>query len=61
MARTFNCGIGMVAIVAPDQVETVTQVLTATGETVHRIGRIVPRGPGAPGTLLLRTDKSWPG
>ena len=40
MARTFNCGIGMVAIVAASEVEAVEQQLEKAGETVHRIGRI---------------------
>ena len=40
MTRTFNCGIGMVAIVAAGEVEAVTQELEQAGETVHRIGRI---------------------
>lgn len=46
MARTFNTGIGMVVIVAPDQVERVTASLTDAGETVHRIGHVEdgPRG-----------------
>ena len=40
LARTFNCGIGMVAIVSePDVVEAIER-LEAAGETVHRIGRI---------------------
>ncbi|QQN73106.1 phosphoribosylformylglycinamidine cyclo-ligase [Croceicoccus sp. YJ47] len=41
MARTFNCGIGMVLSVAPDEVESLTADLKAAGETVHRIGEIV--------------------
>jgi len=46
MARTFNCGIGMVAIVRDDQAQTVQQALEQAGETIHRIGSIVagPRG-----------------
>jgi phosphoribosylformylglycinamidine cyclo-ligase len=40
MARTFNCGVGMVAIVAEDQVDHVARELEAAGETVLRIGRI---------------------
>ncbi|MBA3666127.1 MAG: phosphoribosylformylglycinamidine cyclo-ligase [Sphingomonas sp.] len=40
LSRTFNCGIGMVAIVHEDEVEAVTAALTAMGETLHRIGRI---------------------
>ena len=60
MARTFNCGIGMVAVVEAVAVERVVAALTAAGETVARIGRIVPRGDGAPGTKLLHTEKTWP-
>ena len=46
LARTFNCGIGMVAIVAERCAEEVTSVLAAAGETVTQIGTIEagPRG-----------------
>jgi phosphoribosylformylglycinamidine cyclo-ligase len=44
MARTFNCGIGMVLAVAPADADAVTADLAAAGETVHRIGHIAP-GP----------------
>ena len=40
MARTFNCGVGMVVIVAEDLVDPVTTELEGAGETVLRIGRI---------------------
>ena len=40
MARTFNCGIGMVVIVSSDEAEAVTAALTASDETVFTIGRI---------------------
>ncbi|PZO77145.1 MAG: phosphoribosylformylglycinamidine cyclo-ligase [Mesorhizobium amorphae] len=43
MMRTFNCGIGMVAVVAAGQAAQVAAVLQAAGETVTPIGRIVPR------------------
>ena len=53
MARTFNCGIGMVAIVASGRVEAVTDALTAAGETVFRIGEIIdgPRGCTVSGSV----------
>ena len=41
MARTFNCGIGMVAIVAPDDESAIGDALEAAGETVWRIGKVV--------------------
>lgn len=40
MARTFNCGIGMVVIVSADEAEAVTAALEAASETVFAIGRI---------------------
>lgn len=40
MARTFNCGIGMIAVVSADKADSVAQALEAAGETVHRIGTI---------------------
>ncbi|MEM7690192.1 MAG: phosphoribosylformylglycinamidine cyclo-ligase [Pseudomonadota bacterium] len=40
MARTFNCGVGMVLSVAADDVETVTARLEEAGETVMRVGEI---------------------
>lgn len=46
MARTFNCGVGMVAIVNPEQASEVTSALEGAGEIVIEIGRIEegPRG-----------------
>jgi phosphoribosylaminoimidazole synthetase len=42
--RTFNCGIGMVIVVASGQAAQVAAVLQEAGETVKPVGRIVPRG-----------------
>ena len=41
MLKTFNCGIGMVAVVAREQAEEVMTLLAAQGETVFPIGRLV--------------------
>jgi len=43
MMRTFNCGIGMVMVVASGQAAQVAAVLQEAGEKVEPIGRIVPR------------------
>jgi len=50
MARTFNCGIGMVAVVSRERESEALAALRGAGETVFPIGRIVARKPGdAPG------------
>jgi phosphoribosylformylglycinamidine cyclo-ligase len=43
MMRTFNCGIGMVMVVAAGQAAQVAAVLAQAGEEVTTIGRILPR------------------
>jgi len=42
LLRTFNCGIGMIAIVKPDAVDQVSEVLAANGESVTRLGEVMP-------------------
>jgi phosphoribosylformylglycinamidine cyclo-ligase len=53
MHRVFNCGIGMVVVVAAADAEPAAALLTAAGEAVFRIGSVVPRAPGAPGTVVV--------
>jgi phosphoribosylformylglycinamidine cyclo-ligase len=43
MNRTFNNGIGMVIVVKAEAADAVKAALTAQGESVHTIGRVVPR------------------
>ncbi len=42
MLKTFNSGIGMVLVVAPEQADAVEAVLTGAGERISRIGRVAP-------------------
>ncbi|KQQ44414.1 phosphoribosylformylglycinamidine cyclo-ligase [Methylobacterium sp. Leaf125] len=44
MLRTFNCGIGMVVVVAPESVSAVSKALDLGGASPVRLGRITPRG-----------------
>ncbi|MBB3314227.1 phosphoribosylformylglycinamidine cyclo-ligase [Rhizobium sp. BK181] len=55
MLRTFNCGIGMIAVVSAESVATVTAALEAEGETVVTLGRMIARAEGAGGTLYKGT------
>ena len=42
LLRTFNYGIGMIAIVKADAVKAVSDVLGASGETVAHLGEVIP-------------------
>ncbi len=48
MNRTFNNGIGMVAVVDAAEAEATAATLREQGETVYTIGIIAPQGSGAP-------------
>jgi phosphoribosylformylglycinamidine cyclo-ligase len=53
MHRVFNCGIGMVLVVAPHNAGYARERLERSGETVWQIGRIEPRQAGQPQTVVL--------
>ena len=55
MARTFNCGIGMVAIVAAENESQIGDALEAAGETVWRIGRVT-RASGEERSVVTGLD-----
>ncbi|MBX9825027.1 MAG: phosphoribosylformylglycinamidine cyclo-ligase [Xanthobacteraceae bacterium] len=48
MLRTFNCGIGMIAVVEPRKAGAVMKVLEREGETVLRLGEVVTAAGGKP-------------
>jgi phosphoribosylformylglycinamidine cyclo-ligase len=56
MARTFNCGVGMIAVVAPDQADAVKASLESAGEAVFTIGR-VEQGPK--GCTVRGSVETW--
>jgi len=41
MLRTFNCGIGMIVVTAPQDADRVTAAFTAAGEKATRIGEVI--------------------
>jgi len=46
MLRTFNCGIGMIAVVDPGKADAVIKMLNEHGETARPIGTVVPCAAG---------------
>ena len=57
-ARTFNCGIGMAIVVAPDDAKEVADLLAAAGESVFAIGRIAA---GEKGCTIAASAETWGG
>jgi phosphoribosylformylglycinamidine cyclo-ligase len=61
MARTFNCGIGMIAVVSASHASKAIAALEAQGETVRQIGQI--RAAASPkadaSTQLLHALEAW--
>lgn len=53
--KTLNLGVGMVAIVKPENVDQVIKNLEAAGETVYKIGQLVERTGDMPGCVVRNT------
>ncbi len=56
MARTFNCGIGLIAAVRPDVAPDVIHNLESAGETVFTVGRVVE---GMRGCTVRGSAETW--
>jgi len=59
MNRTFNCGIGMIAVVSPDHAADIMALLRENGETVAPIGEITATAPGEPQVVLHDLEDAW--
>ena len=59
MLRTFNCGLGMIVVVAAGDAARVTDALKAEGETVSRIG-IIERAPAVEADCIVEgAERLW--
>ncbi len=59
LSRTFNCGIGMVAVVAEADAEEAARLLRQGGETVFTIGRIRARRGDEAQSQVLHAAEAW--
>jgi phosphoribosylformylglycinamidine cyclo-ligase len=48
MLRVFNCGIGMVLVVPPEEADDIVERATGLGERIYRIGSIEAKAPDDP-------------
>ncbi len=53
MHRVFNCGIGMIVVVADKDAAAAMKLLTVAGEAVYRIGAIRARSAGEAQTTVI--------
>ncbi|WP_138380079.1 phosphoribosylformylglycinamidine cyclo-ligase [Luteithermobacter gelatinilyticus] len=59
MAKTFNCGIGMIAVVAEKDVEKAMALFQEHGEIVSRIGKVIERQANDPATVVIGQAGDW--
>jgi phosphoribosylformylglycinamidine cyclo-ligase len=59
MLRTFNCGVGMIAVLAPETAAAAIEQFTANGETVMRLGEVIPGEGDARVDFRGHLDLSW--
>jgi phosphoribosylformylglycinamidine cyclo-ligase len=59
MLRTFNCGIGMIAVLDAEAAEQACEAFAANGETVVRLGEVIAAAGEPAAAFRGRLDLSW--
>ena len=59
MNRTFNCGVGMVCVIAADRVEHLRSVFEANGERVFTIGSVASIRGDTPAVQISNPEAQW--
>jgi phosphoribosylformylglycinamidine cyclo-ligase len=59
MLRTFNCGIGMIAVLEARSAQAAIDQFAAKGETVVRLGEVVSNTGGDAVSFRGRLDLAW--
>jgi phosphoribosylformylglycinamidine cyclo-ligase len=60
MLRTFNCGIGMVAVLDNSKAEAAIESFAKHGDKVVRLGEVVAAEGGRAVSFTGRLDLTWP-
>ncbi len=60
LARTLNCGIGMIVVCDAKQAKAIEKALISTGETVYNIGEIIAQKKQSDIMIMLdNLNSSW--
>ena len=60
LARTFNCGLGMLLFVEPKEADALVEILRGKGETAMLVGVVEAGEPGPATVVLDGVETAWP-
>jgi phosphoribosylformylglycinamidine cyclo-ligase len=60
LARTFNCGLGMLLFVEAEAADAILEILIGQGETAMLVGEVTS-GPAGPAAVVIEgVETAWP-
>jgi phosphoribosylformylglycinamidine cyclo-ligase len=59
MNRTFNCGVGMVCVIAADRVKHLRRIFEKNGEHVFTIGNVINISGDTPTVQITNPEAQW--